>query len=533
MKLPPKLPAYLEDLLATRDSGSHTPPAPPVAMRRPRVNRRAAPGVATREQRSLFGEILDWMFAPLLLLWPLSVAITFLVARTLAEAPFDRALVDRVRVIAEQVRWSGNTVQATLPSAARELLRADDQASIYYQVIDPQGEAILGTSDLPAPALYDFPEAGVVKLRNDEQHGTEIRVGYLYVEPRDAGMQARPALVQVAETLEKRTRLANEIIKGVIFPQFLILPLAVGLVWFGLGRGLAPLKSMQQRIRDRDPDDLSPIDPRGVPEEISPLVDAFNDLLQRLDSSIAAQKRFIADAAHQLKTPLAGLRTQAELALRETDAQEVRRSLEQLVRSAERGGHVVSQLLALARMENQRDRVPFDALDLNPLARRLVTDRADEAIRRGIDFGFETDDRPAPIVGHPLLLAELFNNLIDNALRYASTGGTVTVSVRTAEPDVVLEVEDNGPGVAAPERELIFERFYRGLDTQSTGSGLGLAIVREIAEQHAATVSVEDAHPERAPPGARFVVRFPKVIDEHGTTITDVPATPGPHGRPL
>ncbi len=509
MKSPPKLPQFIEDLLATRDSSSDPLPAPPPTTRRPRQARRPASN-AGREQRSLFGEILDWMFAPLLLLWPLSVAITFLVARSLAEAPFDRALGDRVRVLAEQVQWADERVSVSLPRAARELLRADDEASLYFQVVDPQGEIVIGESALPPPALYDFPEAGIVKLRNDEFRGEELRVGYVYVELTGGESESKPVLVQVAETQEKRTRLANEIIKGVIFPQFLILPLAVGLVWFGLGRGLAPLKSMQQRIRDRPPDDLSPIDPQGVPEEISPLVDAFNDMLQRLEGSIEAQKRFIADAAHQMKTPLAGLRTQAQLALRETDPAEVRRSLSQLVLSSERAGHLVSQLLALARMENQRNQAMLETLDLNPLARRLVTEWADEAIRRGIDFGFETDDRPAPIAGQPMLLRELFSNLIDNALRYTPRGGTVTVRVRTDDPDVLLEVEDNGPGIPESDRELVFERFYRVLGTQIDGSGLGLAIVREIAEQHDADVSLRDTTPGAPSPGTTFVVAFPK-----------------------
>ncbi len=515
MNAPERLPAILADLIATRDSSQpEDEPATHPERRRRRRRRRTRPFAG--EQRSLFGEVLDWMFAPLLLVWPLSVAVTFVVARSLADAPFDRALTDRVRVLAEQVqqqlRQPSAAAALVLPSAARAMLRADDGDMIVYQVMGADNELLLGDRGLPAPALYDFPAPGVIKLRDGEYHGVDVRVGYEYVERRDAP-DATPVLVQVAETQEKRTRLANEIIKGVIFPQFLILPLAVGLVWFGLSRGLAPLKSMQQRIHDRDPEDLSPIDPAGAPAEISPLVDAFNELLERLGQSMGAQRRLIADAAHQMKTPLAGLRTHAELALRETDPAEVRRSLEQLVRGSERAAHLIKQLLSLARMENLRDRAELHAMDLNPLARSVVTEWADVALSRDIDFGFETDDVPAPIVGHPVLLRELFANLIDNALRYTPSGGTVTARVRSDREHVVFEVEDDGPGIPEAERELVFERFYRVLGTQADGSGLGLAIVREIAREHDARVTLVDASPGRTPPGTRAIVEFPRTVE--------------------
>jgi two-component system sensor histidine kinase TctE len=343
-----------------------------------------------------------------------------------------------------------------------------------------------------------------------------VRIGYLYVDVIE-GDEIPPVLVQVAETLDRRTRLANEIIKGVIFPQFMILPVAVLLVWFGLSRGLAPLQALQRRIRGRSPDDLSPIDPRGAPEEIAPLVDAFNELLDRLGASVNAQKRFIADAAHQLKTPLAGLRTQSELALRERDATELRRSLEQIARGSQRAAHLVSQLLSLARTENLRETATLEPLDLEPLMRDVVTEWVPVALERGIDLGFESVDEPGdarariagpPLLGHPLLLRELAKNLLDNALRYTPRGGTVTARVVSGTSDVRLEVEDSGPGIPEAERELVFERFYRVLGTGVDGSGLGLPIVREIVELHGATVRVEPAHPESKPTGARFTVAF-------------------------
>ncbi len=508
--------SVIQDLISTHDSGPREslPPSPP----RPGQRFTTLPS----EQRSLFGEILDWMLAPLLLLWPLSVAVTFVVARSLADAPFDRALIDHANVFAQQAH--GYVMGASLPTAAqfRDLLPVASDGYVAFQVSAGDGELLRGDADLPPPALYDFPEAGVVKLRNETFRGEEVRIAYTYVEPEEsADPRARsPVLIQIAETQDKRDRLANEIIKGVIFPQFVILPLAVGLVWFGLSRGLSPLQRVRQRLRDRQPDDLSPIDRSGVPAEIAPLVDAFNELLARLNDRIAAQKRFIADAAHQMKTPLAGLRTQAELALRETDPAQLRRSLQQVAISSDRTAHLISQLLALARMENLRDAAHLEALDLAPLTREVVTDWANRAIERQIDFGFESDDEPLPVAGHPILLRELFNNLIDNAVRYTPPGGRVTIRVHRDAQGVRFEVEDSGSGIAVADRDLVFERFYRVLGTQTDGSGLGLAIVREIAEQHGAQVTISGRDPgspeDTTPPGvgAIITVRFPPV-DEH------------------
>ena len=490
--------------------------------------RRRIPKAHARiEQRSLFGEILDWMFAPMLLLWPLSVAVTFLVARSLADAPFDRALDDRTEALAQQVRVAADRVVVILPRAARDFLGADDEDLLYYQVVGPLGRLIAGDADLPRPGLYDYPEPGQVKLRTTVFRGEQVRIGYMYLDTI-AGDEIAPVLVQVAETLDKRTRLANEIIKGVIFPQFLILPVAVMLVWFGLSRGLAPLKTLRQRIRARDPDDLSPIDPRAAPEEIAPLVDAFNEMLERLAQNVSAQKRFIADAAHQMKTPLAGLRTQTELALRERDPAELHRNLERIAHGSQRAAHLISQLLSLARTENLRDAASLAPIDLQPLAREVVSDWVPAAIERGIDLGFETVGAPparraphaaAPIAGHPILLREMMNNLLDNALRYTPRGGSVTLRVVTDSGRVHLEVEDTGPGIPDAERELVFERFYRVLGSDVDGSGLGLAIVREIADQHGATILVEDAQPGRAPPGSRLTVTFGSPVGTPGGAV--------------
>ncbi len=486
------------------------------------------------------------MLTPLLLLWPISLALTWLVAQNIAGKPFDRALEYNVQALAQLVAVKNNQVQFNLTAPAREILRADDTDLVYYQVTGTQGELLSGEQDLPAPRDDDKAGEGEVRLREDVIQGQGVRVAYTWLKvdvkgPRIPVANAKAGgdqfvLVQVAETLEKRKTLATEIVKGVMVPQFVILPLAVLLVWLALARGIAPLNELQRRIRRRESSDLSPIDEREAPEEVSPLVRAINDLLARLDQSIATQKHFLADAAHQLKTPLAGLRTQAELAQREIDAgqrepQALKKSLQQIALSSQRAAHMVNQLLAMARAENNEHAAQRAPVNLARLATETVRDFVPRALERRIDLGYEGPESGAPnhlmVHGHALLLRELIRNLVDNALQYTPAGGTVTVRI-VEDPFgqvVVLQVEDSGPGIPAAERDQVFRPFYRVLGTDVEGSGLGLAIVREIAVQHAAGITLEDANLRHRPglsdqggaafgPGARITLRFPAAASD-------------------
>jgi two-component system sensor histidine kinase TctE len=327
------------------------------------------------------------------------------------------------------------------------------------------------------------------------------------------------ALVQVAETREKRSVLAAEIIKGVMLPQFVILPLSVLLVWLALARGIKPLHRLEERIRARKPDDLSPLNHKAVPMEVAPLVDSVNDLLRRLNDSIATQKRFLADAAHQLKTPLAGLRMQADLAQRPgTSTEELKRSLQQIGRSSIRATHTVNQLLALARAEAAGTALARTPCDLATLVIDVVQDCLPRAMDKHIDLGYDglsPGSAPLQVWGNVTLLQELVRNLVDNAINYTPStpeqAGVVTVRVLadTLSRQMLLQVEDTGPGVPEAERDLVFQPFYRALGSEADGSGLGLPIVLEIARQHGAQVALEDARPGLAMPGARFTLRFP------------------------
>ncbi len=474
-----------------------------------------------RTQRSLFGEILDWMLTPLLLLWPLSLALTWLVAQNLANKPFDRALVYNVQALAQFIQvMPGPRARFSLPQPASELLRADDSDNVYYQVLGARGEFLSGERELPAPdaaeGAAEPPLDGEPQLRDAEFRGLPVRVAHLWVRIDGA---PRPALVQVAETREKRSVLAAEIIKGVMLPQFAILPLAVLLVWLALVRGIKPLSELEGRIRARRPDDLSPLDEHAVPQEVGPLVASVNDLLTRLKDSVATQKRFLADAAHQLKTPLAGLRMQADLARRPgASADDLKQSLQQIGHASVRATHTVNQLLALARAEGGGAALAHEPCDLAQLTIEVVQEAVPRALERRIDLGYDGPEPGEPAFvrqGNPTLLKEMLRNLVDNALFYTPSTpaqpGVVTVRVR-ADPfsrAMQVQVEDNGPSIAPAERERVFEPFYRALGTNVDGSGLGLPIVREIAQQHGAQVDVDDAHPGQQPPGALFTVRFP------------------------
>ncbi len=470
------------------------------------------------------------MLVPLLLLWPMSAALTWLVAQNIAARPYDRDLAQLTRMISRQL-VAADVAGAPrgalrLPEPAAALLRSDDVDRIYFQVLGEQGELVAGDRELPVadvdPALPQ--PVGEVQFRDELVANEPVRVASLRLAPA-AAEPLRITLVQVGETMEKRSRLTTEIIKGVLLPQYVILPVAVLLVWFALARGIAPLNQLQQRIQRRPSHDLSPIDEHDVPEEVAPLVRAINDLLTRLDETMSTQKHFLADAAHQLKTPLAGLRTQAELAQREIDAgsgdpQSVKRSLQQIARSSQRAAHMVNQLLSMARAEDKEQARRAQDFSLVRLATDTVQDFVPKAMDKRIDLGYEGPETGADNVprlhGQPLLVREMVRNLVDNALQYTPEGGTVTVRI-TPDPFgqvLVLQVEDNGPGIPEAERELVFQPFYRALGTNVDGSGLGLAIVREIADKHQATVTIDNARPPAAAPagggpGTLFTVRFP------------------------
>lgn len=448
-------------------------------------------------QVSLHRQLMLWLLIPVLSLWVLGGVIAYNIAVRFADLAHDRSLFDSTLTLAEQVRTKGDRVILDLSERALKMIETDPYDKIYFKVSSRFQGLAAGNPGLTSPS-------GTIFLNRPYYHdgtleGHPIRVASLYIGV--PGHRADWILVQVAETLVKRRVLANEILAGVILPQMLLTGFAAGLVWFGVTKGLSSLGRLQREVQSRSHKDLSPLSEENVPMEVGTLIHAINNLLGRLGKAIDAQNRFIADAAHQLRTPLAGLKTQTEFALRQSDPEEIRHSLEQLRTSSERTIHLVNQLLSLARAEPGQERPGLvSKIDLNVLASEVTSRWVPLALKKEIDLGFEASSGPAFISGSEFLLQEMLGNLVDNAIRYTQPGGKVTVRVSGSG----IAVEDNGPAIPLSERESIFERFHRILGSQEDGCGLGLSIVREVAHAHNGEVFLVDA-----PEGKAFEVRFP------------------------
>ncbi len=469
-----------------------------------------------RGQRSLFVELLDWMLAPMLLIWPIGAVLTWVVAQGLAAQPYDAALGDATRLLGGRLTHPGASLQ--LPEEARLWLQADENDIVSFQVLGQRGELLAGDPRFTQPPRSE--NAGELHFRDADIGADRMRIASMWVRvaPDDQALM----LVQVGESLGKRERLANAIVRGITLPMLSLLPLAAVLAGIALVQGFRPMEALLRRIRSRTAEDLSPIEESGVLQELVPLVSAINDLLARHRQLSEVQRQFLADAAHQLKTPLAGLRTQAELAGRslragQLNAKELERSFAQIALSSQRAANMVNQLLALARAEGaSMEREPVDVAEL---AREVTQDFVPQALAKRIDLGFEgPDDSRLCVLGQRWQLVEMLRNLVDNALRYTPTGGEVTVRVfeeaygQLAGQIVVLQIEDNGPGIAPEARDRVFQPFYRMLGTGVDGSGLGLTIAGQIAERHGARFELEDVRPRRGPdpmPGVRFTLRLP------------------------
>jgi two-component system sensor histidine kinase TctE len=400
---------------------------------------------------------------------------------------YDQSLINTAIALAERIRVQEDKPVFDLPSAAEAVVRTDKYDKVYYVVRDPQGQVIAGDQDIPLPPPGLRPDEGVMAYDADS-HGRRLRVTALLV-PCGSGT----CTVNVAETTIKRERLARDILIGSVLPQALLAVLTLALVWYGITRGLAPLARLSVEIRERSPRDLRAINERGAPAEAVPLVTALNKLFGQVDEANRNQQRFLANAAHQLRTPLAGLQAHTELAMSQPVPDACRAELEYVHSAAIRTARLANQLLALARAEPGGNRpADFARVEL----RQVVEECADEWVHRSldkdVDLGF--DLAPAGVSGDAFLLRELLVNLIGNAVEYTQPGGHVTVRTGQTEDGAFLEVEDDGPGIPAAERERVLERFYRMPGTAGTGSGLGLAIVREISMAHGARVEMGEGH---------------------------------------
>ncbi len=295
-------------------------------------------------------------------------------------------------------------------------------------------------------------------------------------------------MIQVAEPLAGREALARHITLKMLLPTFIALPVLALLIWFGVGAGLQPLKRLKQEVKQRTANRLEPLAMAGVPEEVAPLAQALNDLFTRLEQAFEGERRFTADAAHELRTPLAALKIQAQVALRSTDEAERHLALENVLRGVDRATRLVTQLLTLARVDPETAVIDFKPVELHSLAASVMADLEPLAHAKNIEITL-TDSKPCQVMGDDAQLGLLIRNLLDNAIRYTPIGGSVSIAIKTAVKNtngITLEIRDTGPGIAEHERAAVQQRFYRITGSGEEGSGLGLAIVRRIAELHGA-----------------------------------------------
>ncbi|MBI4192564.1 MAG: sensor histidine kinase N-terminal domain-containing protein [Betaproteobacteria bacterium] len=457
------------------------------------------------EKATLRHQLLISLLAPIVLVTLMSSVVSYYYAFNFATLAYDYSLFDSALDIGRQVRYSEDQLRVDLPHAALDMLESDKHDRIFYMVSDAKGAFIAGHRGLPLPPEDAAP--GKPVYYDGNYRGSQVRIAALYSLITGAPGQD-PVLILVGETLNKRRTLANEVLLGMLLPELLLIVLLSVLIWYGIERGLRPLAALQKEISSRSHRDLSPLPEQNAPGEVRSLVRAMNDLLARLSEVLSAQQRFITDAAHQLRTPLAGLKTQTELALRQQELDEVRHTLQQLNTATGQTTHLVNQLLSLARAEPGANRTQvLHPVNINDLAREITTEWVPRAIERSIDLGFDGASNAANIEGDALLIREMLRNLLDNAIRYTQRGGQVTVRVAAERDQALLSVEDDGPGIPPGERERVFERFHRGLGTGAEGCGLGLAIVREIAQSHNADIRLG---PGANGSGTLVTVAFPR-----------------------
>jgi len=443
---------------------------------------------------SIRRRMLMFLISSLVLMVAGAGAVSYWVALRSANDAYDRSLLDPALDIAENLRMDANGAHVDLPVKALEALVYDQVDRVIFQVRSPTNAIVEGDPDLPPPHELGL---GQQKFFDGVSDGKDIRIA--------AHRTANGYVVQVGETLYKRNRLIGEILVAEFVPTLLVAIAATGLAWLGVAHGLRPLEQLRQELMRRAPRDLQPLSATSAPVEIAPVVDAFNGLLSHVRDANTMQQRFLANAAHQLRTPLAGLQMHLELLLRRTLAPDVLAEVGRMHGATVRASRLANQLLALARAESAPARSrELERVELREIASAGAREWAPRAHALNIDLGFALER--AEVLGDPLLLVEIFANLLDNALRYTPSGGAVTVKTGCIEGISFLCVEDTGPGIPESERGKVLERFYRMPGTPGEGSGLGLAIVQEVVSRHRGVLDIDSPTGHR---GTRFCVRFP------------------------
>jgi len=456
-------------------------------------------GSAGRPPGSLRNQLLRWLIGPLVVLVALNTVSLYRDALEAADIAYDRSLLASTRALAERVSVRNGKVSADVPYVALDSFETDTLGRIYYKVTGLRGETVSGYDDLPPVpknvARSDLYPA-LVRFYHADYNGEPVRIAALLQPVFDDSMRGI-ALIQVGETLDARRALSRRILLSTLVRQALMVLAVATLVWFTVRLVLRPLMRLKNEVETRALSDLSDVDPALVHKEVRPLVAAMNGTMARMQGLIASQRRFIADASHQLRTPLTVLKTQAELALRENDPAAMQAMVRSIAATTDATVHLANRLLTLARIEHGSGSAHTVPVSLTALARQVGLELALPAVQKGIDLALEVEDGEAAMVdGQELLLHELVSNLADNAIRYTPPGGSVLLRVRRVAAGILLEVRDSGPGIAPAERDKVFMPFYRAqaaLEINPGGTGLGLAIVRDIAILHGAALALDHA----------------------------------------
>lgn len=450
--------------------------------------------LAAKPLGSLRQQLLRWLILPLVALVALNAVSLYRDALEAADVAYDRSLLSSTRALAERVTVKDGKVVANVPYVALDSFETDTLGRIYYKVTGLAGETVSGYGDLP-PVPANVPRSdlypALVRFYHASYNGEPVRIAALLQPVYDDSMRGI-ALIQVGETLDARNALSRDILLNTLWRQALLVLAVAALVWFAVRLVLRPLMRLKNEVETRPLSDLSTIDQALVHKEVRPLVAAMNGTMARMQDLVASQRRFIADASHQLRTPLAVLKTQAALALRENDPAAMRAIVGSIAATTDSAIHLANRLLVLARIEHGGGGEGVRPVSLGALARQVGLELALPAVQKGIDLALEAqDDADTTVMGQQLLLHELVANLVDNAIRYTPAGGSVLLRVGMRSASVVLEVSDSGPGIPESEHGQVLMPFYRAqatLEANPGGTGLGLAIVRDIVTLHGAAL---------------------------------------------
>jgi len=437
------------------------------------------------KQRSLKTEILLRLAVPLIFFISVESVLSYFVTLHHVDVAYDRWLLDSARSLTQEIKAREGKVFVELPPAALEIFKWDESDKTYFKIISADKGMLAGDKFVPEPFDIKTDWTRPVFF-DDEMYGEPVRVVSMLIAPEHS---PEKVFVHVAETLNKRRNMMLDILLADLVPQLTLVLLAGIYLVVGVKRGLRPLHTLADEIAQRSSRDLRPIPEQHVFLEVRALTDTINDLLTRLSLAIATQQRFIANAAHQLRTPLAGLKLQVERAQREQDLSAMKPALMQIEGCADRMSHLTTQLLILAKSEPIDGDYELRQVDLCKLAKETCMDWVPKALQRSMELSFEGVKQPLFVRGDEVLLRELLANLLDNAICYGHDQGNIMVKVESY-PSPRLSVEDDGSGIPELELDKVFERFYRIPGSPGDGCGLGLAIVKEIADLHKARLEL-------------------------------------------